>query len=80
MRPNYNGLLSYKHTDKEVLVYFPTRRSALRGVSPKSKGKSGLGLEAQPPQPPFSCTRPAGPFRLSVASVFANTQTTDLAS
>jgi hypothetical protein len=36
MRRNCNGLLFYKHTDKEVLVYFPTRRSALRGVSPKS--------------------------------------------
>jgi hypothetical protein len=47
MRRNYNRLLFYKHTDKEVLVYFPTRRSALRGVSPKSKGKSGSGLEAQ---------------------------------
>jgi hypothetical protein len=52
MRRNYNGLFSYKHTDEEVLVYFPTRRSALRGVSPKSKGKSGLGLEAQPPSLP----------------------------
>jgi hypothetical protein len=61
MRRNYNGLLSYKHTDKEVLVYFPTRRSALRGVSPKSKGKSGLGLEAQPPA--SLRLHPAGPFR-----------------
>ena len=36
MRRNYNGFLFYKHTDKEVLVYFPTHRSPLRGVSPKS--------------------------------------------
>jgi hypothetical protein len=54
MRRNYNGLFSYKHTDKEVLVYFPTPRSALRGVSPKSKGKSGLGLDRRGRSPgPF---------------------------
>jgi hypothetical protein len=29
------------------LFILPTRRSALRGVSPQSKGKSGLGFEAQ---------------------------------
>jgi hypothetical protein len=33
MRRNYNGLLSYKHTDKEVLVYFPTRRCGVRSVT-----------------------------------------------
>jgi hypothetical protein len=38
MRRNYNGFLFYKHTDKEVFVYFPTRRSALRGVSPDLVG------------------------------------------